>query len=417
MPTFQKSIGYLPRRVVDNAEWSRFCSLGSELDLGRMGGVETRRIWDPSGSMPLHRLSAQAARHGAWPPPSLVLHATTTPDATSPATAHRLHAELGLPTGVAACDVTSSCTSVLSALLLAKGDALVVAAEAKSRHIAPGDGRAAALFGDGAVALRLQGIAPDPAVWLEPFVDSSLVDNIRVQADPSSGLKQQLVLSQGKLMFRRTVAALVAMIERALVVCRKSEWELARVFIHQANSNVLAEVKRHFPDVFIPVLMSDIGNTVSVSLPLHRLRVLTLVALAGHDPGCRDAAAAPARRTLLERLGEDCVFRACDGQEDDASYGLVCRYGDEKLMVLDGSVAAGAGASRIAWLEQVSEHEWSAFFSEAEAAATRQKAAGAPVVHAEAWIGAGGGFQALGFVQPMLTRAGEPGLLGAAAWH
>ena len=418
MVYLKSSVGYLPGSVVDNRTWSQRKGLDTMLHGGdaleRAGGVSFRRVWDADVARPLHVLSAQAARLVTRSPPRRLLHASTTPEATSPATAHRVHGALGLPPTTAACDVTSSCTSALMALGLAAHDDLVVAAEAKSRHVAVGDGRTAALFGDASIAMRVATTPAPATLWLEPFVDTELADNIRVVTQEDG--HQRLVMANGKLMFRRTVAAFITMIERALVTAETSGWTLARVYVHQASGPLLAEVKRHFPSLFVPVLIGDIGNTVAVSLPLHRLRVLTLLALEKACPGLADAADPTDRQALLRRVHQRYVVKDFDPSAGIGAAGLSCRYGDENLVVLDGAAADGDLGS--SWLARVTPREWQRFFAELRLPAAGGTREGRPL--AEAWIGAGGGFQALGFVAQLpggsQRNCGQPELLEAAQW-
>lgn len=411
-----RTVGYLPANLMSNDDWVRHKDLGDAQALARMGGVASRRVWGLGASRPLHELAQCAAVLAGQEPPRLLIHASTTPDSTSPAAAHRLHKSLGLPTSTAACDVMSSCTSVLSALAMAPPQALIVAAEAKSRHIGEGDVRTGALFGDAAVSLQLGlGCGSDDRVWLEPYVDTSLVNNIRVEN--TTGSQAQLFLDNGKLMYRKTVAAFVLMIERAIEAADRHGWVLSRVFLHQANANLLAEVKRSFPGLFIPVLMADIGNTVSVSLPLHRARVLTLLALrntvsrSGGFFNERALAQRSSRRPWLAELPKSWTLSVqADPQARHAASGLLGRYGDESFIVLDG--VCGFGQLHESWLGQLSEHEWGAFFADLGAHEVLLRSNQQRPV-AEAWIGAGGGFQALGFVE---RAAADPELVEADQW-
>jgi 3-oxoacyl-[acyl-carrier-protein] synthase III len=395
------SYAVLPADVVTNSRLCETHGLESSDALGRMGGVQERRYWPRSENLVgLSGLSARGAlaaldsEHSGSSVGTLI-HCTTTPDSCSPAMAHRLHRALELGPATQCFDVSSSCTSVLSALsvaALAHDFALIVSAEAKSRHIAQGDARTASLFGDAGVALVVGGNR-NGFVWLEPFVDSSLVDNIQV----SEGDANYLRMTNGRLMYRRTVAAFVTMIERALVQARQMDLAVHRVFVHQANANLLRDVKSHFPNLFIPVLMSDIGNLVSASLPVHRVRALILEGLANWwrsqtaGRGLGDIGAH--RDDALTRLARAYSKDSTDLNQQ-VTFKISARYGAE-VLTLDDCAAAGVMDS---WLSRVSDAEWDCYFGEyshfLKSNQAEQIKESRP--SCDVWIGAGGGFQALG---------------------
>ena len=118
------SYAVLPADVVTNSRLCEAHGLESSDALGRMGGVQERRYWARSRSEGLVGLSGLAARGALAALDSVqrysslgtLIHCTTTPDSCSPAMAHRLHRELELGPATQCFDVSSSCTSVLSAL-------------------------------------------------------------------------------------------------------------------------------------------------------------------------------------------------------------------------------------------------------------------------------------------------------------
>jgi 3-oxoacyl-[acyl-carrier-protein] synthase-3 len=416
------SYAVLPADVATNSRLCEAHGLESPDALGRMGGVHERRYWLRSES--LVGLSGLAARGAlasldtvlSGSSPSTLIHCTTTPDSCSPAMAHRLHRALELGSATQCFDVSSSCTSVLSALRIASSFAatsensdelsLIVAAEAKSRHIAHGDARTVSLFGDAAVALSV-GANRNGFVWLEPFVDSSLVDNIQVTpGDASPWTKDHapaLVMTNGRLMYRRTVAAFVTMIERALVQALQMDLAVNRVFVHQANANLLRDVKSHFPNLFIPVLMSDVGNVVSASLPVHRVRALILEGIANWwssqaaGRGLDDIGVH--RVEVLDRLGR--LF-----SNRESAFKMSARYGAE-VLTLEDCAATGVTDS---WLSRMSHAEWECFFGEyslfVKSKNTLQATGKRPSCDVcDIWIGAGGGFQALGAIHVFPEQA------------
>lgn len=395
---------YLPERRLDNpgliAKQGLSCS-GSDVE--RIGGVKTRRIAHEGPLAAFAECVVRSLGDVHIMPPSLLIHMTTTPDSCSPAAAHRLHSRLGLPDTTLAMDVTSSCTSFLSALQLAGpwvtshlAPALLVSAEAKSRHLPQGEMRLSGIFGDGAFAMKLEVPSAGDAesfFWLAPFVDGALTENIRVEPTVSGA---RLIMTEAKLMYRRTVRGFVEMIEKGLRLARSKNLLVRRVFVHQANAHLLKEVKRYFPGLYCPILISDVGNLVSASLPAHRARALVLEAVVRlyRDDVGREGMT---QEELMEWLSTRRFLR-----DQSAASTLSVYRGPERILVHDGSGC-------INWLTDLSVSEWEDFLegiSQLEAFDRLHHISESGFC--DLWIGAGGGFQALG----VLHHTGKVELTG-----
>jgi 3-oxoacyl-[acyl-carrier-protein] synthase III len=220
---------------------------------------------------------------------------TTSPDFTSPATAHIVHSNLKLLSSTFSFDVGSSCTSFLSGFLAAMGIlgpqdkyVAVCASEVKNKSLGQ-DIRMRSLFSDGAAGMILK--VEDTCdsnvgfVHCHTSVRSDLVSNIQI---PVGGSREpvnsenfhraRLHMTEPRMIFRETVKEMVLAIES----CWQKRGELGIsedapgiIFVHQANANILHEVKQRLPSNIsdrIPVLMRDVGNTVCASLPLLRVR-------------------------------------------------------------------------------------------------------------------------------------------------
>ena len=111
--------------------------------------------------------------------------ATTSPDMPSPATAHRLHGKLNLLGHVHCFDVSSSCTSFLSALRAGIGimerQVLIIATECKQKTLNQADLRTRSLFGDGAAGILLEP-SDGTEAFAFPYVcsNSSAVHRIQI---------------------------------------------------------------------------------------------------------------------------------------------------------------------------------------------------------------------------------------------
>jgi hypothetical protein len=137
--------------------------------------------------------------------------------------------------------------------------------------------------------------------------------------------------------------------------------------------------------------MSDVGNVVSASLPVHRVRALIMEAIGlwwqptstASGLGWRDIGTR--RSQVLARL-----VTAFPWEQDDC-FKISARFGSELVTIEDRS-SRGIHDS---WLARMSEAEWHTFFDEYSRIAQTKVASGARSM-CDVWIGAGGGFQALG---------------------
>ena len=179
-------IGYwLPARVVTNAELCERLDTSEDWILSRTGISTRHRVEPGQGTSELAIEAGKAALKSAGDMSvQAVVLATTTPDYLCPATAPSVASRLGLG-GVAAFDVSAVCSGFLYGLataagLIAAGMAervLLIAAEAFSTLLDPGDRTTLPIFGDGAGAVVLRrGRADEPGA-IGPVVLGSDGDN------------------------------------------------------------------------------------------------------------------------------------------------------------------------------------------------------------------------------------------------
>ena len=249
--------------------------------------------------------------------------ATTSPDYPSPATASYVHARMGLPANVLAFDVSSSCSSFLSALLAGlglldgSGRVAVVASEVKHKSLG-GDARLRALFADGAGAVLLtRGDGREGFLPAYARTDAAFAHHIqipiggsRTPVTPENAGDARLRMLEPRLVYRHTVKAFCDAIEACWSLRTDACARMGLlpddvpglVFTHQANANILREVRERIaPEIArrIPILMEDVGNMVCASLPVARTRVRLLERLwtpeRFRDTACVDGFVADAR--------------------------------------------------------------------------------------------------------------------------
>ncbi len=405
----------------------------SEESIVRSVGVWQRRVFEnPSakGETPLASdLSVALLEAGrsvpfCWPRGielGLFAHVTTTPDGISPATAHRVHHKMQWPSSLHCFDVSSSCSSFLSALrlmhaasLAQKQTGLIVASEVKTVHLRSEDPRLLGLFADGAVAGILRGRHEKrPLLWASPLLKTHLAENIRVVKGGSNPCgkvgdkRDHLEMREARLMYRETVTAFVEMVNRLQQLARDHNVALRRIYLHQANANILAEVRRRLPPDLaqrLPVLMSDLGNVVSASQPLHRLRSLILEHIFLSLKEGDQLGLISQRRGLCEALAAG-EFPQIDVEEGVALVGgkgtrvsvknRFCGSEEPEQLTLFDSCAPELQNS---WLAHISDAEWTRFFEEY---GSTEMPTNPNLV--DAWVVAGGGFQCLGLLCPSTT--------------
>jgi 3-oxoacyl-[acyl-carrier-protein] synthase-3 len=300
--------GYLPERIVTNAELARRVDTSDEWIVERTGIRERRIAADNEKTSDLACRAAERALESAGRAPKdidLILVATATPDLTFPATAARVQAELGANMG-AAFDLQAVCSGFIFALatadnFLARGQAkraLVIGAETFSRIIDWEDRATCVLFGDGAgaVVLEAQEEAEAGARGLiSTFLrtDGRMHDLLYVDGGPSETQSVGKVRMVGNAVFRQAVEHISGAMLEACARAGTSLDEVDWFVPHQANQRILDGVARKLG---IPVekVVSTVamhGNTSAASVPLAL------------DAAVRDGRIKKGDLVLMEALG------------------------------------------------------------------------------------------------------------------
>jgi 3-oxoacyl-[acyl-carrier-protein] synthase-3 len=301
--------GYLPERVLTNADLAKVVDTSDEWITSRTG-IKERRI-AAAGEL-TSTMGAEAARKAladADMEPEdidLIILATSTPDQTFPATAVTIQAELGI-TGGAAFDVQAVCSGFVFAMATAdnylKGGqfkrALVIGAEAFSRILDWNDRGTCVLFGDGAGALvveaqLLNGGATDRGVLATTLrSDGRYRDKLYVDGGPSSTGTVGHVRMDGPEVFRHAVTKISEVIGTTLEQAGYKASDIDWFVPHQANRRILDGAARKLgldPDRII-VTVDRHANTSAASIPL---------ALAA---GCAEGRIKKGDLVLLEAMG------------------------------------------------------------------------------------------------------------------
>ena len=279
--------GYLPSRVVTNAELVRGFPEITEDYVYQVTGIRERR-WASDGEKPSSMALAaaqEAIRKSGIAAGQIdaIILATTTPDVAMPSTACILQQRLNLPAAVAF-DVNAACSGWLYAVALARsmiltgmaGNVLAVGVELQSRLLNHTDRSAYFLFGDGAGAavvssgdsghrIRQTILSADTRGLHMARRDTPgyLVAGNGAQVDP-------WVRLEGHALFRLATESLSDVICRTISQSGWTNQQARWIVPHQANGRILKAVAKRsgLPFERFCLNLQHVGNTSSASIPL-----------------------------------------------------------------------------------------------------------------------------------------------------
>jgi 3-oxoacyl-[acyl-carrier-protein] synthase-3 len=277
--------GYLPERVVTNAELARRVDTSDEW-IRQRTGIQERRIAAPEEkTSDLGTAAARTALARAGIDAEaldLVIVATATPDETFPATATTIQARLGMTRG-AAFDLQAVCTGFVYALAVADNflrlgqarTALVIGAETFSRILDWEDRGTCVLFGDGAGAVVLQaqetdGHTPSGVLSTHLYSDGRHHDALYVDGGPSSTQSTGHLRMEGREVFRHAVVRMSEAIDAALAANDLGANDVDWLVPHQANMRIIEATGKRLnlsPERVVTTVDRH-ANTSAASIPL-----------------------------------------------------------------------------------------------------------------------------------------------------
>ena len=276
---------YLPKRVVENAEFEASLDTNDEWIRSR-SGIERRHF---AGEGETTSTMATAAAKAALTQAGLnaddvdaIVLATSTADLTFPSCATMVQAQLGMTRGFAF-DVQAVCAGFVFALsnanaLILSGQAkrvLVIGAETFSKIMDWTDRATCVLFGDGAGAVLLEaqegdGTSADRGILSTDLnSDGRFRDLLYVDGGVSTGTTGYLRM-EGNQVFRHAVGKLAATATTAMERAGVSGGDVDWIVPHQANIRIIQGTakKLNLPMENVVVTVQDHGNTSAASIPL-----------------------------------------------------------------------------------------------------------------------------------------------------
>ncbi|MCB1494913.1 MAG: ketoacyl-ACP synthase III [Bauldia sp.] len=278
--------GYLPERVMTNAELSQMVDTSDEWITQRTGIRQRHIAADGELTSDMGTRAARAALEAAHLTPAdidLIVMATATPDNTFPASAVTVQKALGMHHG-AAFDVQAVCSGFLYALtttdaLIRSGQArraLVIGAETFSRILDWTDRSTCVLFGDGAGAVVLGG-EPQPGWRTDRGVlsahlrsDGRFKEKLFVDGGPSSTQTVGHLRMEGRDVFKHAVTMISDVIYDAFEATGFSAADIDWFVPHQANIRIIDATakKLGLPIEKVIRTVDRHGNTSAASIPL-----------------------------------------------------------------------------------------------------------------------------------------------------
>ena len=277
--------GYLPERIMSNAEMSQIVETSDQWIQERTGIRQRHIAADDEMTSDLATHAARRTLKDAGitaDQVDLIVLATTPPDKTFPATATAVQAKLEMGAG-AAFDVQAVCSGFLFALATADSmlktglfkTALVIGAETFTRILDWSDRGTCVLFGDGAGGVVLtaepESEAGDRGILTHHIrTDGTKSDLLHVDGGVSSTGTIGHVRMLGNQVFKHAVTnisnAINAVYDETGLTSDEVDWFVP----HQANQRILNGVakKMKLDESKVISTVADHGNTSAASIPL-----------------------------------------------------------------------------------------------------------------------------------------------------
>ncbi len=277
--------GYLPERVVTNADLEKMVDTTDEWITSRTGIKKRHLVVDGETTCDLAEKAALNAMEAAGITKDdidLIIVATTTPDRVFPSTACLLQDRLDIH-GCAAFDVQAVCTGFVYALGVADKfiksgthkTALVIGAETMSRTVDWNDRTTCVLFGDGAGAVILEASEEQGILSTHLHADGKYKELLTVPAGVSENPAlfqsgEAYMQMKGNEVFKMAVNTLGRIVDETLAANNMEKTDIDWLVPHQANIRIInATAKKLSMSMdHVVVTVHEHGNTSAASVPL-----------------------------------------------------------------------------------------------------------------------------------------------------
>ena len=277
---------YTPKKVLTNGDMAKMVETSDEWITTRTG-IKARSIVEDEFTSDLAYNAAKMAVDKAGIEPSeidLVILASITPDNTTPSTALKVAAKLGVKTGTPAFDISAACSGFVYALTMADNmiqmgqikTAVVIGAESLSKITDWTDRNTCVLFGDGAGAVVIRAKEGDGSnqdvgvLSTKIYADCYHYDSLKTDGGVSSTKTTGFIEMDGKEVFKYAIGSLAQAAEEAARLANINIQDIDWLLPHQANIRIIEGVgkKLELPEEKVIVNIAQHGNTSAASIPL-----------------------------------------------------------------------------------------------------------------------------------------------------
>lgn len=277
---------YTPKKVLTNDDMAKMVETSDEWITTRTG-IKARSIVEDEFTSDLAYNAAKMAVDKAGIEPSeidLVILASITPDNTTPSTALKVAAKLGVKTGTPAFDISAACSGFVYALTMADNmiqmgqikTAVVIGAESLSKITDWTDRNTCVLFGDGAGAVVIRAKEGDGSnqdvgvLSTKIYADCYHYDSLKTDGGVSSTKTTGFIEMDGKEVFKYAIGSLAQAAEEAARLANINIQDIDWLLPHQANIRIIESVgkKLELPEEKVIVNIAQHGNTSAASIPL-----------------------------------------------------------------------------------------------------------------------------------------------------
>ena len=277
---------YLPPKVLTNEDLSKIVETSDEWITERTG-IKSRHIVQEELTSDISIAAGKKALEKAGMSAQeidFVILATITPDNTTPSTATKVSAALGMRYGVPAMDISAACSGFVYALTVADNmirlgqikTALVIGAESLSKITDWTDRNTCVLFGDGAGAVVLrakegQGTLEDTGILqTKLYADGTQYDALLTKGGVSTTQTAGFIWMDGKEVFKTAIGCLSQGAEEVVAEAGIKISDIDWLVPHQANTRIIDGVgkKLELPEEKVIITVDHHGNTSAASIPL-----------------------------------------------------------------------------------------------------------------------------------------------------
>lgn len=275
--------GYLPEKLVSNAEVEALCDTSDEWIRSRSGVAQRYYCAEGEGTADMAVAAARKALENSGLKASeigLVIVGTHYPDYATPSVACEVQAALGIKGP--AFDLNAACSGFVYGVdnawrQIATGAvdaALVIGADRLSQVINWDDRATAVLFGDGAGAAVLQLSETAKGIeYSKMYADGSLKDVVFItngNPPPGKYLAPNRIYMRGNELFRLAVTVLSDSLKTAFADTGKTVDDIDWLIPHQANIRIMNAVAKKIglPQDKVIVTVDQHANTSAATIPL-----------------------------------------------------------------------------------------------------------------------------------------------------